>query len=102
MSEIGRVSGSEVARPASVVEGLAQFETTVRAELERAGLPSTDVFVALPERAILVQNVPGILAPLGPEVRGRSYYISKMIAAATVGLFDAALNYLWDELINEL
>ncbi|MEP7194322.1 MAG: hypothetical protein ABI903_15845 [Actinomycetota bacterium] len=25
-----------------------------------------------------------------------------MIAAATVGLFDAALNYLWDELVSEL
>jgi hypothetical protein len=25
-----------------------------------------------------------------------------MIAACSVGLFDAALNYLWDELVNEL
>lgn len=95
-------SDAIVPEPTGVVDDLARFETTVRAELERGGLPSQDVFVDVQQRAAMVQNVSGVLSPLTPEVRARSYYISKMIAAAAVGLFDAALNYLWDELVNEL
>lgn len=103
MSEITHVpGGSAVPQATGVVDDLARFEATVRSELERVGLPSQDVFVDVQERAVMVQNVSGVLTPLTPEVRGRSHYISKMIAAATVGLFDAALNYLWDELVNEL
>lgn len=105
VSEIApRAHDTDVAAagPVGVLGDLARFEATVRAELERGGLPSHDVFVDIDERAVLVQNIGGVLAPLPPEVRGRSFYISKMIAAATVGLFDAALNYLWDELVNEL
>ena len=29
-------------------------------------------------------------------------YLSKFLAAVTAGLFDAALNYLWDETILQL
>lgn len=103
MSEIVAPTGGGLAPGESAVLGdLARFEATVRAELERVGLPSQDVFVEVHERAVMVSNVSGVLAPLTPAIRNRSYYISKMIAAATVGLFDAALNYLWDELVNEL
>lgn len=46
--------------------------------------------------------MPAVVAKLPAEVRNRSRYISKMVAASSVGLFDAALNYLWDELVSEL
>jgi hypothetical protein len=36
------------------------------------------------------------------EDRGRALYLSKFLAAIGAGLFDAALNYLWDETIAEL
>ncbi len=50
----------------------------------------------------MLGNVEGALARLEDEDRSRSYYVSKMIAAVAGGLFDAALNYLWDETVAEL
>ncbi len=70
--------------------------------LAEVGLPVERLFVPVEERRTLVTTLPGVLRRLDSVVLGRSHYISKMIAAATVGLFDAALNYLWDELVSEL
>ncbi len=48
----------------------------------------------------MLGNVENALARLAGEDRVRSYYVSKMIAVVAVGLFDAALNYLWDETVS--
>lgn len=101
MSEIVPVVAA-VSQTTGVLSDLERFESAVRFELESRGLPSQSVFVGIEERAVMLSNVTGVLAPLTGDARGRSFYISKMIAAAAVGLFDAALNYLWDELVNEL
>lgn len=82
--------------------GLARFETDVRTILEQFGLPTQQLFVPVSERASVVTNVGTVLTELDPAVRSESHYVSKMVAAATVGLFDAALNYLWDELVSSL
>jgi hypothetical protein len=92
----------DVAPSAGVLSELQRFEDVVRVQLATVGLPSDQVFVEVGERHAMLSNVSGVLAGLPSDVLGRSYYISKMIAATSVGLFDAALNYLWDELINEL
>lgn len=49
-----------------------------------------------------LQTTEHALAALDDEQRARSAYIAKMIMAGSVGLFDAALNYLWDETVIEL
>lgn len=97
-----RPSGNEVDAPSGVLTDLQRFETVVRAQLAQVGLPSEQVFVDVSERHTMLSNVSGVLSGLDEEGRSRSHYISKMIAASAVGLFDAALNYLWDELVNEL
>lgn len=106
MSEVVPANGADPPSTVPAVPGalddLDRFEQGIRTELERVGLPSDQVFVGVAERHAMLSNVGGVLASLNDEVLGRSYYISKMIAAAAVGLFDAALNYLWDELVNEL
>jgi hypothetical protein len=106
MSEMVSTSASEASAPTPVVPGvlgdLDRFEQAIRAELGNIGLPTDGVFVGVAQRQAMLSNMGGVLSNLAPEVLGRSYYISKMIAAAAVGLFDAALNYLWDELVNEL
>jgi hypothetical protein len=93
---------TSLAGPQDLSSDLDRFEHVVRSQLQAVGLPSESVFVEVGERATMLSNVTGVLAPLDPTTRERSHYISKMIAATTVGLFDAALNYLWDELVNEL
>ncbi|MFF9101480.1 hypothetical protein ACF1AU_12990 [Streptomyces rubrogriseus] len=42
------------------------------------------------------------LEVLSEPQRQNSLYLSKFFAAVSAGLFDAALNYLWDETVNQL
>lgn len=95
-------SDGAVVAAGGVLRDLQRFETVVQAQLTSVGLPVDNLFVDVDERQVMLTNMPGVLAMLPPEILSRSHYVSKMIAAATVGLFDAALNYLWDELVSEL
>ena len=70
--------------------------------LSSVGLPSKDVLVEMDQRARVLQNYQGAIDLLDAEKRSRSMYLSKMLAAVSAGLFDAALNYLWDETVGEL
>ncbi len=66
------------------------------------GLPTQNVLVPVAERIKVFGNMGDVLALLDYEHRQQSIYISKFIAAAASGLFDAALNYLWDERLRTL
>jgi hypothetical protein len=50
----------------------------------------------------VLQNLPVVIARLTEESRRGAMYVSKFIAACVVGLFDAALNFLWDETVANL
>ncbi|MFG3701563.1 hypothetical protein ACGF5C_27180 [Micromonospora sp. NPDC047620] len=105
------MSGSLEPRPAGAVttvspeaalEGLESFEVMVLGRLAAAGLPTKGILVDLSQRHVLMQTTTFALTGLTPEKLSQSSYISKMIIAGSVGLFDAALNYLWDETVQEL
>lgn len=81
---------------------LERFEQMILDQLADAGLPNEDVFVSVTERRRMLGNVGDAIERLSLEQRAGSRYVSKMIAAAAAGLFDAALNYLWDETVGEL
>jgi len=66
------------------------------------GLPVDGVLVEVDEREQALTTFSTALRRLPPLERTRSIYVSKMIAAAAAGLFDAALNYLWNETVGEL
>jgi len=95
-------TGRELAIREDYGIALQTFETGLTTFIENQGLPADRVFVGLPERARVFQNVDAALSLLSPEQLQNSVYIAKFIAAAGSGLFDAALNYLWDETICEL
>jgi len=57
---------------------------------------------SIDERGVSMANLQRILTRIDSNQRQRSVYLSKFIAAVATGLFDAALNYLWDETILEL
>jgi hypothetical protein len=81
---------------------IRQFEDGLLIFIEKYGLPTSQVLVQVSERLKVFSNVEGVMERIDLEQRQRSIYISKFIAAAAAGLFDAALNYLWDETIYEL
>jgi hypothetical protein len=78
------------------------FETGLMNFIAQHGLPTQDVLVPVPERLKVFGNIGDVLALLDYAHKQQSIYVSKFIAAAASGLFDAALNYLWDETIFEL
>jgi len=81
---------------------IKQFEDGLLGFIEQYGLPTGQVLVQVSERLRVFSNVEGVVERIELEQRQRSIYVSKFIAAAAAGLFDAALNYLWDETIYEL
>ena len=81
---------------------LQTFEAKLVQFIGDHGLPTANVLVVVPERLRVFGNVEHVLAKLDPARKRQSDYISKFLAAAASGLFDAALNYLWDETIYEL
>ncbi|KJS60397.1 hypothetical protein [Streptomyces rubellomurinus] len=96
-------SGEVVRRESqNALDGLRDFQDLILTRLGDLGLPTEDVLVALNHRLALLATTGHALAGLNDEQRGRSVYIAKMIMAGSVGLFDAALNYLWDETVIEL
>jgi len=78
------------------------FEELMLGHVSALGLPRANVLIGVPERVQVLGNLGGAIAELPPEYRANSMYLSKFAMAVSAGLFDAALNYLWDETIGEL
>lgn len=78
------------------------FSTQVVSYLDYLGLPKDNILVPYERRRPVFQNMPTVLDSLTEEKRLAAVYISKFVAACAVGLFDAALNYLWNETVRNL
>jgi hypothetical protein len=81
---------------------LQGFEERLLARIESLGLPADKILVPIRQRANVLSGVEVALEQLNDEQRHKAVYLSKFLAAVAAGLFDAALNYLWDETIGEL
>lgn len=85
-----------------VVTSVDEFTTRLTTYLGELGLPNDQVLVSVPERSRVISNLPEVITLISPEQRSTSIYISKFIAACGAGLFDAALNFVWDETVLNL
>lgn len=70
--------------------------------LEDLGLPTENVLYSISERKKVIDALKDALAVLPINSRAKAYYLTKFTVAITVGLFDGALSYLWDETISAL
>jgi hypothetical protein len=70
--------------------------------LEVTGLPTEGVLVPVDERRIVLNSFQDAVSVLPEQGRHDAYYLSKFVVAISMGLFDAALNYLWNETIAAL
>ncbi|NES64850.1 MAG: hypothetical protein F6K24_06105 [Okeania sp. SIO2D1] len=81
---------------------IKQFEDGLLEFMNQYGLPTDSVLVTVSERFKVFKNIEDVVEKIEDSQKKRSFYMSKFIATSAAGLFDAALNYLWDETINEL
>jgi|SRR5262245_7938786 len=72
------------------------------AYLAQVGLPVDNIIATTEERAVVATNLPAFLQTLFPEEKRDARYLSKFVGATAVGLFDAALNYVWNEVVLHL
>jgi hypothetical protein len=70
--------------------------------LRDVGLPYDNIMADPSERAIVAANLPGYLRSLPAEVKRDARYLSKFVIGAGSGLFDYALNAIWNEVVIDL
>lgn len=106
MNSQGTTRNLPVPRPQTSIQAartdLEAFEGLMFQVLEAWGLPTDNIIVAAKQRDVLLRNTSDAIEDLTDAERAEAPYISKMIIAGSVGLFDAALNYLWNETVNRL
>jgi len=78
------------------------FSAPLAGYLNSLGLPIDNVLVEFSQRKFVLQNLQSTVETLAQVDRVKAYYLSKFSVAVSVGLFDAALNFLWDETILAL
>lgn len=78
-------------------------ETNIFVEyLAQYGLPADNIIANDTERAVISANLPKFIAALPNEEKRDARYLSKFVGASAIGLFDAALNYIWNEVVLNL
>lgn len=87
----------------------AGFTTSIQAfnqplanYLGEVGLPTTGILAPLEERRKVIDGLSSALEVLPYDERNRAAYLSRFTVAVSVGLFDGAVNYLWNETIAAL
>src|SRR5690625_1077451 len=80
---------------------ITEVDKKVNQILNHLGLPTNNVVVNIEERITMYKNLEDIINKIEAD-KETMLYLSKFIHAITDGLFDAALNYLWDAVVNEL
>lgn len=83
-------------------ELLSTDTTKFEEYLAHLGLPTENIIATLPERQIIENNLPAFIESLPKEVKRDARYLSKFVAGAAIGLFDASLNYVWNEVVLNL
>ena len=91
-----------VATTGELETSIQSFSAPLAGFLGSLGLPTEHVLVDFGERRFVLQSLQQTLEVLPYDERAKAYYLSKFSVSIMVGLFDAALNFLWDETILAL
>ncbi len=75
---------------------------TFKEYLEFLNLPTENIIAETSDRKAIIKILPDLLLNIPAEQKRNANYLSKFVTASTIGLFDAALNYLWNEVIINL
>lgn len=86
----------------AVTTGVDNFTTSLTTYLTDLNLPANGVLVGNDQRYTVIDNFPKVIGGIDNVRRADSLYLSKFIAACGAGLFDAALNFLWNETVVNL
>lgn len=83
-------------------KSIDSFSYPLAQYLGALGLPLDNVLYPISERKKIIDSLESALDLLPIDERTTAYYLTKFTVAVSVGLFDGALNYLWNETIGAL
>jgi hypothetical protein len=89
----------EISKPKAVI---ATDTTKFEQYLEFLELPTDNILASYSQRQTIETNLVGFISTLDEETKRDGRYLSKFVAASSIGLFDAALNYVWNEVVINL
>lgn len=81
---------------------IATDTTKFEAYLKYLELPTENILADYNQRTTIETNLVNFITKLDSETKREGRYLSKFVAAASIGLFDAALNYVWNEVVINL
>src|SRR5262245_8510896 len=99
MSELVVTSEKDIDLQTPVVTQLQTLDGHLTQYLRAIGLPCDKVLALVDDRRKVINNLPDAIDRLSDDQREEAFYVSKMAAACTAGLFDAGLTYLWDAVV---
>jgi hypothetical protein len=70
--------------------------------LEQVGLPSDNIIADSEQRKVINTNLPQFIYNLPADIKKDARYLSKFAVGAGFGLFDYALNSIWNEVVIAL
>ena len=82
----------------SLVEKVTKFELM----LNNLGLPSENIIASVDERENIMKMLPQLMNSIPESQKRGATYLSRFVAGAVIGLFDASLNYVWNEVVISL
>lgn len=85
-------------------DDMTDLDKEINTVLQVLQLPTEDIVDPVKQRSTVFKNLEDVISELNlnDDDTKTKIYISKYIYAITNGLFDAALNYLWDAVISKL
>lgn len=87
---------------ADLQESIDGFNEPLARYLKNLGLPTENALYRIDERKNIINALEEALTILPISQREKSYYLTKFTVAIAAGLFDGALNYLWNETVAAL
>lgn len=82
----------------NLVEQVTKFELI----LNNLGLPSENIIASVDERENIMKMLPQLMNSIPENQKRDATYLSRFVAGAAIGLFDASLNYIWNEVVISL
>lgn len=101
VNEIITVNNKDTAL--SALQGsIASFSKPLSDFISDLNLPIDNILQPIEEREKILEALRRILNLLSNNDKEKAVYLSKFVITSTIGLFDASLNYLWDETVKVL
>lgn len=88
--------------PQIIESSIAAFNEPLAEFLNFVGLPTEHILSPIEERRKIIYSLESTIEILPLDERAKAVYLSKFTVSVSIGLFDGALNFLWNEVIQAL